>query len=149
MPAARSLGTSTFPAAEIVEAQYRAGSMPQHFADERKLDVIEQLVPLADKAGLPMTHLAIAFVLAHPGVTSAIIGPRTVPPARRTVLSSEIDAVGDGDRAACPGQVGDADRGVQDVDHREVREPAAGGGHVQAEVGSARDQQRVRAGGER
>jgi aryl-alcohol dehydrogenase-like predicted oxidoreductase len=57
---------------------HRSGGMPQHFADERKLDVVEQLVPLAEKAGLPMTHLAMAFAIAHPGVTSAIIGPRTM-----------------------------------------------------------------------
>lgn len=50
----------------------------QHFSDERKLDVVEQLVPLAEKAGLPMTRLAMAFAIAHPGVTSAIIGPRTM-----------------------------------------------------------------------
>ena len=47
------------------------------FADEQRLDVVEQLVPLAAEAGLPMTHLAMAFAIAHPGVTSAIIGPRT------------------------------------------------------------------------
>jgi aryl-alcohol dehydrogenase-like predicted oxidoreductase len=52
--------------------------MPQHFSDERKLDVVEALVPLAGKAGLPMTHLAMAFAIAHPAVTSAIIGPRTM-----------------------------------------------------------------------
>ena len=52
--------------------------MPQHFSDERKLDVVEQLIPLAEKAGLPMTHLAMAFAIAHPGVSSAIIGPRTM-----------------------------------------------------------------------
>jgi aryl-alcohol dehydrogenase-like predicted oxidoreductase len=57
---------------------HRSGSMPQHFSDERKLDVVEQLIPLADQAGLPMTHLAMAFAIAHPGVTSAIIGPRTM-----------------------------------------------------------------------
>jgi aryl-alcohol dehydrogenase-like predicted oxidoreductase len=57
---------------------HRSGGMPQHFTDERKLDVIEQLLPLAEKAGLPMTHLAMAFAIAHPGVTSAIIGPRTM-----------------------------------------------------------------------
>jgi aryl-alcohol dehydrogenase-like predicted oxidoreductase len=50
----------------------------QHFADERKLEVVEQLIPLADKAGLLMTHLAMAFAIAHPGVASAIIGPRTM-----------------------------------------------------------------------
>jgi aryl-alcohol dehydrogenase-like predicted oxidoreductase len=57
---------------------HRSGFMPQHFSDERKLDVVEQLVPVAEKAGLPMTHLAMAFAIAHPGVTSAIIGPRTM-----------------------------------------------------------------------
>jgi aryl-alcohol dehydrogenase-like predicted oxidoreductase len=50
----------------------------KHLTDERRLDVVEQIVPLAQKAGLPMTHLAMAFVIAHPGVTSAIIGPRTM-----------------------------------------------------------------------
>ncbi|SIM70524.1 aldo/keto reductase [Micromonospora cremea] len=57
---------------------HRSGYTPQHFSDERKLDVVEQLIPLAEQAGLPMTHLAMAFAIAHPGVTSAIIGPRTM-----------------------------------------------------------------------
>ena len=47
-------------------------------SDERRLDAVEQIIPLAEKAGLPMTHLAMAFAIAHPGVTSAIIGPRTM-----------------------------------------------------------------------
>ncbi len=34
--------------------------------------------PLAAEAGLPMTHLAMAFTIAHPGVTSALIGVRTM-----------------------------------------------------------------------
>ena len=50
----------------------------KHFGDERKLDVVEALLTLAEQAGLPMTHLAMAFAIAHPGVTSAIIGPRTM-----------------------------------------------------------------------
>jgi aryl-alcohol dehydrogenase-like predicted oxidoreductase len=57
---------------------HRSGGMPQHFTDQRKLDVVELLIPLAEKAGLPMTHLAMAFAIAHPGVTAAIIGPRTM-----------------------------------------------------------------------
>jgi aryl-alcohol dehydrogenase-like predicted oxidoreductase len=50
----------------------------KHFSDERRLDVVEQLIPLAERAGVKLTHLAMAFVIAHPGVTSAIIGPRTM-----------------------------------------------------------------------
>jgi aryl-alcohol dehydrogenase-like predicted oxidoreductase len=48
------------------------------FSDERRLDAVEQLIPLAEEAGLPLTHLAMAFAIAHPGVTSALVGPRTM-----------------------------------------------------------------------
>lgn len=48
------------------------------FGNERRLDVVEQLIPLADEAGMPMTHLAMAFAIAHPDVTSALLGPRTM-----------------------------------------------------------------------
>jgi aryl-alcohol dehydrogenase-like predicted oxidoreductase len=46
--------------------------------NQRKLEAVQQLQQLADDAGVPMIELAIAFVVNHPGVTSAIIGPRTV-----------------------------------------------------------------------
>jgi aryl-alcohol dehydrogenase-like predicted oxidoreductase len=48
------------------------------FGDGPRLDAVERLIPLAEEAGLPMTHLAMAFAIAHPGVTSAILGPRTM-----------------------------------------------------------------------
>jgi aryl-alcohol dehydrogenase-like predicted oxidoreductase len=56
----------------------RSGSFFEHFRDENRLDAVEQLIPLADKAGMSLTHMAMAFAIAHPGVTSAIIGPRTL-----------------------------------------------------------------------
>ncbi|MEU8194161.1 aldo/keto reductase [Microbispora amethystogenes] len=56
----------------------RRAGLFRHLNDERRLDAVERLVPVAEKAGLPMTHLAMAFAIAHPGVTSAIIGPRTM-----------------------------------------------------------------------
>lgn len=43
----------------------------------RKYEVVEELLKLADDAGLSLTHLALAFVLSHPAVDSAIVGPRT------------------------------------------------------------------------
>jgi aryl-alcohol dehydrogenase-like predicted oxidoreductase len=42
-----------------------------------KADAVAKLSVLAAEAGLPLRHLAIAFVRAHPAVTSVIIGPRT------------------------------------------------------------------------
>ncbi|TDX02917.1 aldo/keto reductase [Kribbella sp. VKM Ac-2566] len=56
----------------------RRTAMFRHMSDQRRLDVVEQLVPVADAAGLKLTHLAMAFAIAHPAVTSAIIGPRTM-----------------------------------------------------------------------
>ncbi len=49
----------------------------RHMTDERKLDAVEALAGVAEQAGLPLPHLALAFATAHPAVTSAIIGPRT------------------------------------------------------------------------
>ncbi|MFE0363969.1 aldo/keto reductase [Streptomyces griseoaurantiacus] len=56
----------------------RRAGLFQHLNDERRLDVVEELIPLAAEAGMPMTHLAMAFTLAHPGVTSALMGVRTM-----------------------------------------------------------------------
>jgi aryl-alcohol dehydrogenase-like predicted oxidoreductase len=61
----------------------RSTFMPQFFdtaipANRAKLDAVEQLAKVADEAGLTMIQLALGFVTAHPAVTSAIIGPRTM-----------------------------------------------------------------------
>lgn len=45
--------------------------------DEASLDAVEQLIPQAENAGLSLTHMALAFVVTHPAITSALIGPRT------------------------------------------------------------------------
>jgi aryl-alcohol dehydrogenase-like predicted oxidoreductase len=61
----------------------RAERLPQRYdlsipGNQVKLDAAEALAVLADKAGISLVHMAIAFVLQHPAVTSAIIGPRTM-----------------------------------------------------------------------
>ncbi|NUT37589.1 MAG: aldo/keto reductase [Hamadaea sp.] len=61
----------------------RAERFPARFdpaqpANAAKLTAVEELAKLADDAGISLIHLAIAFVLQHPAVTSAIIGPRTL-----------------------------------------------------------------------
>ncbi|HET9971112.1 MAG TPA: aldo/keto reductase [Streptosporangiaceae bacterium] len=60
------------------QTDLRRTAIFSHMRDERRLDAVEKITPLAGKAGLPMTHLAMAFAIAHPGVTSALIGPRTM-----------------------------------------------------------------------
>ena len=61
----------------------RAERMPQRHdlsvpENQAKLEAADALGTLADEAGMSLIHLAIAFVIQHPAVTSAIIGPRTM-----------------------------------------------------------------------
>jgi aryl-alcohol dehydrogenase-like predicted oxidoreductase len=72
-------------------------SLPENQA---KLDAADQLAQLAEGAGISLIHLAIAFVIRHPAVTAAIIGPRTMEQlesqlgAADVVLSDDLlDAV--------------------------------------------------------
>jgi aryl-alcohol dehydrogenase-like predicted oxidoreductase len=66
-----------------VPVSRRAERLPVRFdmslpGNQAKLEAAEQLAVLADEAGLSLIHLALAFVINHPAVTSAIIGPRTM-----------------------------------------------------------------------
>jgi aryl-alcohol dehydrogenase-like predicted oxidoreductase len=46
-------------------------------ANAAKLDAADGFGAVADAAGLTLIQMAIAFVLRHPAVTAAIVGPRT------------------------------------------------------------------------
>jgi aryl-alcohol dehydrogenase-like predicted oxidoreductase len=75
--------TGRYRPGEEVPNEGRAARQPERFNPEhagvrRKLDRIPDLEKLASDAGLSLTDLALGFVLAHPAVTSAIIGPRTM-----------------------------------------------------------------------
>jgi len=59
-------------------------------SDEASLDRIEQLIPLARDAGLSLTHMALAFVVAHPVIASAIIGPRTMAQLDDLLAGAEV-----------------------------------------------------------
>ncbi len=72
-----------YRAGQPLPTSTRAGRVPGRFdmadpRNQRKLEVVEALALLAEDLGLSLVHLAIAFVLRHPAVTSAIIGPRTL-----------------------------------------------------------------------
>ena len=86
----------------------RSTLVPQRFdldvpANQARLDAVEKLAKLAEQAGLTLIQLALGFVTAHPAVTTALIGPRTLDHLRSqlaaadTVLPAnvldEIDAV--------------------------------------------------------
>src|SRR3954449_5054272 len=62
-------------------------SLPEN---QRKLQAVEQLTQVADEAGLTLIELAIAFVINHPGVTSAIIGPRTMEQLQSQLPAADV-----------------------------------------------------------
>jgi len=90
LPVARRYGMGTLvwsplakgmPTGRIRKGQQtdlRRATIFTSLRDERRLDAVEQLIPLAEEAGLSITHLSMGFAVAHPDVTSAIIGPRTM-----------------------------------------------------------------------
>jgi len=76
-------------------------------ANQRKLDIVEELARLAEQSGMTLIELAIAFVINHPGVTAAIVGPRTMeqlesylPAADITLASDVLDRI---DKIVAPG----------------------------------------------
>ena len=77
------------------QTDLRRAHIFRHLNDERRIDAVEQLIPLAEKAGLPMTHLAIAFAIAHPGVTSAIIGPHTMEQLDDLLAAADVTLTDD------------------------------------------------------
>ncbi|MCW2892503.1 MAG: Aldo/keto reductase [Actinomycetia bacterium] len=77
------------------QTDLRRAHIFRHLNDERRIDAVEQLIPLAEKAGLPMTHLALAFAIAHPGVTSAIIGPHTIEQLDDLLASADVTLTDD------------------------------------------------------
>ena len=62
-------------------------SLPEN---QRKLDAADALAKLADEAGISLIEMAIAFVLRHPAITSAIIGPRTMDHLESQLAAADV-----------------------------------------------------------
>jgi aryl-alcohol dehydrogenase-like predicted oxidoreductase len=130
LPVAQRYGMGTLVYSPLsggmLTGRYRKGqpansmraSMFSYFSDERRLDAVEELIVLAQELDVKLTHLALAFVLAHPGVTSAILGPRTMEQLDDLLAGSELrldDATLDRiDAIVAPGE----DIGLLDMQYR-------------------------------
>jgi aryl-alcohol dehydrogenase-like predicted oxidoreductase len=94
LPMCRTYGIATIPWAPIagglLTGKYRAGqdrpdgaryttrSAPFNRDNDIALAAVEKYLALCEGRGIHPTHLAVAWCLAQPGVTSPIIGPRTL-----------------------------------------------------------------------
>ena len=76
----------TSPARQRLAARFDM-SLPEN---QRKLEAVQQLAKVADDAGVSMIELAIAFVVNHPAVTSAIVGPRTMEQLESQLPAADV-----------------------------------------------------------
>jgi aryl-alcohol dehydrogenase-like predicted oxidoreductase len=73
----------------------RAQMIPSRYdlsdpGNQRKLDAADALARLAEEAGITLIELALAFVIRHPAVTAAIIGPRTIEHLESQLTAAEV-----------------------------------------------------------
>ena len=74
----------------------RAERLPRRFdlslpANQRKLEAADALATLAEDAGLSLIELALAFVIRHPAVTAAIVGPRTMEQLESQLTALDVN----------------------------------------------------------
>lgn len=77
--------------AQMVPARYDM-SLP---ANQQKLEAVEALAQLAEASGMSLIHLALSFVIRHPTVTAAIIGPRTMEQLESQLGAADVELSAD------------------------------------------------------
>jgi aryl-alcohol dehydrogenase-like predicted oxidoreductase len=106
-PLSKGMLTGRYRKGQPLPDSLRVKYFQKQMTDERTLDVVEKLIPVAQDAGLSLVHMALGFVMAHPAVTSAIIGPRTMQQLDDLLAGAEIrlsdDVLDRIDQIAAPG----------------------------------------------
>ncbi len=80
---------------EDVPTSRRAERLPHRFdmslpENQRKLEAADALARLAEENGVTLIELALAFVICHPAVTAAIIGPRTLEHLESQLSAADV-----------------------------------------------------------
>ena len=99
-PLAQGLLTGKYRPGEAPPADSRAASSAMNFAmgpllDDRVLEAVDRLRPVAEQAGLSLPELALAWVLRRPELASAIIGASRPEQVHANAKASGIELSGD------------------------------------------------------
>ncbi len=91
--------TGSYRLGRELPSSRRADRIPSRYdmslpGNQRKLEAADALAKLADDAGITLIEMAIAFVIRHPAVTAAIIGPRTMEHLESQLAARRRRAVG-------------------------------------------------------
>jgi aryl-alcohol dehydrogenase-like predicted oxidoreductase len=129
--------TGRYRKGEEAPTSRRAQRMPARYdlsdpANQAKLDAADRLAALADKAGLSLIHLALAFTLSHRAVTAPIIGPRTMEHLESQLGAAEV---------ALPDEVLDQ---IDEIVPPGTTLSAADAGYVPPALSDARLRRRIR-----
>jgi aryl-alcohol dehydrogenase (NADP+) len=89
-PLAKGMLAGRYRKGQPLPDSLRVKMLPKQMSDEHRLDAVEQLIVVAQEAGMPLTHLAMSFAVTHPGVTSAILGPRTMEQLDDLLAGAEV-----------------------------------------------------------
>jgi aryl-alcohol dehydrogenase-like predicted oxidoreductase len=79
-----------------IPASHRADRIPSRYdmslpENQRKLEVADALTKVAEEAGISLIEMALAFVIRHPAVTAAIIGPRTMQQLDSQLSAADVE----------------------------------------------------------
>ncbi|QRG67404.1 aldo/keto reductase [Brevibacillus choshinensis] len=98
-PLAGGLLTGKYASGSVAESGSRAALLkgaagrmldPELPENAQKFAIIEKLKHVADQAGMPLAHMAVAFARTHPAVTSIIVGPRTSEQLRQYINGADL-----------------------------------------------------------
>ena len=78
-----------------VPESHRAQRIPARYdmslpGNQRKLEAADALASLAEEAGMTLIEMALAWVINHPAVTAAIIGPRTMEQLGSQLTAADV-----------------------------------------------------------
>jgi aryl-alcohol dehydrogenase-like predicted oxidoreductase len=88
--------TGRYRLGQDLPSSHRAERIPARYdmsipGNQRKLEAADALAKLADEAGISMIEMALAFVIRHPAVTAAIIGPRTMEQLESQLSAADVE----------------------------------------------------------
>jgi aryl-alcohol dehydrogenase-like predicted oxidoreductase len=79
-----------------VDPQSRVGrgdqfiDRPDSPSGQKKLDLVEELIPMAEEVGASLAQYALAWTLTNPTITAPIIGPRTMEQLEDNLSALEV-----------------------------------------------------------
>ena len=92
--------TGRYRKGQDLPESHRAQRIPQRYdmslpGNQAKLEAADALAQLAEEAGLTLIEMALAFVIEHPAVTAAIIGPRTMEQLESQLGAADVTLTAD------------------------------------------------------